>query len=178
MKDKSWPRNAIDHFILQRLEQAKLAPAVAAPPETLLRRVSFGVTGLPPSPEEVEEFGRAYKSHGTHGSHETYEKIVNRLLASTQYGEHWARHWMDLARYADSAGYELDYLFTHAWRYRDWLVRSFVANKPMDRFLQEQIAGDELWPGVEDAADGALFLTVGPMRHEGGIQRAKDRENE
>ena len=85
---------------------------------------------------------------------------------------------MDLVRYADSAGYELDYLFTHASRYRDWLVRSFASNKPMDRFIHEQIAGDEMWPGKGDAADGALFLTIGPMCHEGGIQRAKDRENE
>jgi cytochrome c553 len=171
VKDKAWPRNAIDYFILDRLEQAQLAPAPPASPEALLRRASFGVTGLPPLPEAVAEFA------ATH-SDADYKAVLERLLASTQYGEHWARHWMDLTRYADSAGYELDYLFTHAWRYRDWLVRSFTANKPMDRFIQEQIAGDELWSGVEDAEDGSLFLTIGPMRHEGGIQRTKDRENE
>ncbi len=171
VQNKTWPRNAIDHFVLQRLEQAKLTPAPAAGPETLLRRVSFGVTGLPPSLEAVAEF--VAKPDDA-----SYSAVLERQLASTQYGEHWARHWMDLVRYADSAGYELDYLFTHAWRYRDWLVRSFAANKRMDRFLQEQIAGDELWPGVADAVDGAFFLTIGPMRHEGGIQRTKDRENE
>ncbi|MEA3210220.1 MAG: hypothetical protein QOE70_3277 [Chthoniobacter sp.] len=171
VKDMAWPRNAIDYFILNRLEQAQLAPAPPASPEALLRRASFGVTGLPPVPEAVAEFA------ATH-SDADYTAMLERLLASTQYGEHWARHWMDLTRYADSAGYELDYLFTHAWRYRDWLVRSFAANKPMDRFIQEQIAGDELWSGVEDAEDGSLFLTIGPMRHEGGIQRTKDRENE
>jgi hypothetical protein len=171
VQDQAWPRNAIDYFILARLEQAHLAPAPPASPEALLRRVSFGVTGLPPAREAVAEFAARH-------SDADYTAVLEKLLASTQYGEHWARHWMDLTRYADSAGYELDYLFTHAWRYRDWLVRSLAANKPMDRFIQEQIAGDELWPGVEEAEDGALFLSIGPMRHEGGIQRAKDRENE
>ncbi len=171
VKDKSWPRNAIDYFILERLELVNAPPAPQASPEALLRRVSFGVTGLPPSLEEVVSFAAKHDEAD-------YTGVLDRLLSSTQYGEHWARHWMDLARYADSAGYELDYLFTHASRYRDWLVRSFASNKPMDRFVQEQIAGDEIWPGNDDAADGALFLTVGPMRHEGGIQRTKDRENE
>ncbi|EDY19361.1 protein of unknown function DUF1549 [Chthoniobacter flavus Ellin428] len=171
VKDKTWPRNAIDYFILARLEQEHLTPAAPAPPEMLLRRVSFGITGLPPTPEELTAFIAKHDEA-------TYAALLDRLLSSTQYGEHWARHWMDVTRYADSAGYELDYLFTHAWRYRDWLVRSFAANKPMDRFIQEQIAGDELWPGNEDAADGLRFLTVGPMRYEGGIQRSKERENE
>ena len=171
VKDKVWPRNPIDFFILARLERANLAPTREASPEALLRRVSFGVTGLPPSLDTVASFA------AKHGEAD-YATLLDHLLSSTQYGEHWARHWMDLARYADSAGYELDYLFTHASRYRDWLVRSFATNKPMDRFIHEQIAGDEMWPGSEDAADGALFLTIGPMRHEGGIQRTKDRENE
>jgi len=171
VKDKAWPRNPIDYFILARLEQANLPPVPQASPEALLRRVRFGVTGLPPSLEEVATFAARHEEAD-------YAALLDRLLSSAQYGEHWARHWMDLARYADSAGYELDYLFTHASRYRDWLVRSFASNKPMDRFIQEHIAGDEMWPGNDEAADGALFLTVGPMRHEGGIQRAKDRENE
>ncbi len=171
VKDRSWPRNAIDYFILERLERVNLRPAREASPGAVLRRVSFGVTGLPPTQEAVVAF--AAKHDGA-----DYTALLERLLSSTQYGEHWARHWMDLARYADSAGYELDSLFAHASRYRDWLVRSFASNKPMDRFIQEQIAGDEMWPGNDDAADGALFLTIGPMRFEGGIQRAKDRENE
>ena len=171
VKDKSWPCNAIDFFILERLERKNLAPVREASPEALLRRVSFGVTGLPPSPEAVASFAEKHREAD-------YAALLDHLLSSTPYGEHWARHWMDLARYADSAGYELDYLFTHASRYRDWLVRSLATNKPMDRFIREQIAGDEMWPGNDDAADGALFLTIGPMRHEGGIQRTKDRENE
>ena len=171
VKNKAWARNAIDFFILERLERARLAPAREASPEALLRRVHFGVTGLPPALEDVAAFSTKHDAAD-------YATLLDRLLSSAQYGEHWARHWMDLARYADSAGYELDYLFTHASRYRDWLVRSFASNKPMDRFIHEQIAGDEMWPGNGDAADGALFLTIGPMRFEGGIQRAKDRENE
>ena len=144
VKDKSWPRNAIDHFILERLEHENLRPSPPASPDTLLRRASFGVTGLPPSPEDAAGFAEKCDNGG-------YKAVLERLISSAQYGEHWARHWMDVTRYADSAGYELDYLFTHAWRYRDWLVKSFAAYKPMDRFIQEQIAGDELWPGEEDA---------------------------
>lgn len=105
VKNKAWPRNAIDYFILERLEQAQLAPASPASGEALLRRVSFGVTGLPPSPEDAAEFAAKHNEAD-------YSTVLERLLASTQYGEHWARHWMDLTRYADSAGYELDYLFT------------------------------------------------------------------
>ena len=170
VRNAVWPRNAIDFFILERLERERLSPAPPASPEALLRRVRFGVTGLPPGPEELSPF----VSQQDEGS---YTALLDHLLSSTEYGERWARHWMDLARYADSAGYELDYPFSHAWRYRDWLVRSLAANKPMDRFIQEQIAGDELWPDSRDAADGALFLTVGPMRFEGGIQRTKEVEN-
>ena len=171
VRNQSWPRNAIDRFILARLEKEHLVPAPPALPGTLLRRASFGVTGLPPSPEELSVFAARHDDAA-------YLKAIECLLASRQYGEHWARHWMDVARYADSAGYELDYLFTHSWRYRDWLVKSFETNKPMDRCIKEQIAGDELWPGDADAADGALFLSIGPRRFEGGIQRAKVRENE
>ncbi len=171
VRDKSWPRNAIDRFVLAKLEQQHLSPAPAAPPAMLARRLTYGITGLPPSPEEVSAFINKHDDV-------SYTALIERLLASTGYGEHWARHWMDVVRYADSAGYELDYLYTHAWRYRDWLVRSFTANKPMDRFIQEQVAGDELWPGNEDAVDGSRFLTIGPLRYEGGIQRAKDRDNE
>ena len=170
VRNTVWPRNAIDCFVLERLEREHLSPAPPAPPEALLRRVRFCVTGLPPGPEELASFANQRDEA-------SYAALVDRLLSSTEYGEHWARHWMDLARYADSAGYELDYLFTHSWRYRDWLVRSLAANKPMDRFIQEQIAGDELWPDAADAVDSALFLTVGPMRFEGGIQRTKEVEN-
>jgi hypothetical protein len=171
VKDEHWPANPIDRFILARLEGEGLRPAPAAPPAALLRRASYDLTGLPPSPTEVQAFL-------VNSDPQALTKITERMLGSRAYGEHWARHWMDVARYADSAGYELDYLFTESWKYRDWLIRSFETNKPLARFIEEQIAGDQLWPASADAADGSLFLTIGPRRHEGGIQRAREREYE
>ena len=133
--------------------------------------MTYDLTGLPPTPADI-------KALDHHSDPAAWESMADRMLASQAYGEQWARHWMDVARYADSAGYELDYSFTEAWKYRDWLIRSFQSNKPLDRFIQEQIAGDELWPDSPEAADAALFLTIGPRRHEGGIQRAAQREYE
>lgn len=170
VRNEKWPVNAIDRFVLARLEREGLAPASQASAAVLLRRVSFDLTGLPPSVEQIN----AFVARGDKAWQETTEQ----LLASRAYGEQWARHWMDVARYADSAGYELDYQFTEAWKYRDYLIRSFQSNKPLDRFIHEQIAGDQMWPGSSDAADGALFLAIGPRRHEGGIQRAAEREYE
>ncbi len=167
---RAWTRNPIDFFILARLEQAGLTPSPPAAPTTLLRRMNFGTTGLPPTPAEVAAF-LAQPDDGR------YHQQVTANLASTQYGEHWARHWMDVARYGDSAGYELDYLYTHSWRYRDWLIQAFANNRPMDAFIRDQLAGDQLHPGDAAAADATLFLTVGPMRFEGGIQRSKERDN-
>ena len=113
----------------------------------LLRRVSYDLTGLPPAPADVQAIL-------ANSDPQALTKITEQMLGSRAYGEHWARHWMDVARYADSAGYELDYMFTDAWKYRDWLIRSFESNKPLDRFIEEQIAGDQLWPASVDAADG------------------------
>jgi hypothetical protein len=97
--------------------------------------------------------------------------LIDRLLASPHYGERWGRHWLDVVRYADSAGYEIDNFYPHAWVYRDYVIRSLNADKPLDRFIQEQIAGDELWPESEEARIGTAFATVGPYAHEGGINR-------
>jgi hypothetical protein len=170
VKNIGWVRNPIDRFILARLELEGLTPTPPATPEMLLRRLSFGLLGLPPTPEELDAFiARADDA--------SYREAIEQMLRRTQYGEHWARHWMDVTRYADSAGYELDYLFLHAWKFRDALIKSLAENKPMDRFIQEQIAGDQLWPENADAVDGALFLTIGPMRFEGGIKRAKEQQN-
>jgi hypothetical protein len=171
VKDAHWPRNPIDRFILARLEREGLKPAAVASPQVLLRRMTYDLTGLPPTPADV-------KAVDQHSDAVAWKTRADRMLASQAYGEQWARHWMDVARYADSAGYELDYSFTESWKYRDWLIRSFQSNKPLDRFIQEQIAGDQLWPDSQDAADAALFLTIGPRRHEGGIQRAAEREYE
>ena len=165
-----WVRNPIDRFVLARLEKEGLEPAPAAAPEALVRRASFGLVGLPPSADERHDFV-------SHFDEASYRAWIEQRLGSIPYGEHWARHWMDVARYADSAGFELDYLFLHGWRYRDALIKSFAENKRMDRFIQEQIAGDQLWPQDAGAVDGALFLTVGPMRFEGGIKRNKEQQN-
>ena len=135
----TWARNPIDHFISAKLAEKSIAPSPEADRTTLLRRVTLDLIGLPPTPEETEAF-LADKSP------EAYEKVVDRLLASPAYGERWARHWLDLARYAESDGFADDLTRPNAWRYRDYVIQSFNEDKPYDRFIQEQIAGDELWP--------------------------------
>ena len=139
VQEKDWVKNPIDAFVLARLEQEGLAHAPPADRTTLIRRLYFNLIGLPPTPEEVEEFLKDTSATA-------YERLVNRLLESPRYGERWGRHWLDVVRYADSAGFETDTYFPHAWRYRDYVIKSFNEDKPYDRFVQEQIAGDELWP--------------------------------
>jgi len=131
-----WPRNPIDAFVLDRLRREGLAPQPEADRHTLIRRVSLDLTGLPPTPEEADAFSRD-------PSPDAYERLVDRLLARPTFGEHWARMWLDLARYADSAGYADDPLRT-IWKYRDYVIESFNANKPFDQFTIEQLAGDLL----------------------------------
>src|SRR5207253_9918134 len=127
-------------FLRHKLN-AKGVPQTAPPAEkhTLLCRATFDVLGLPPTPEEVAAFA-------SDASADAFEKVVERLLASPHYGEQWARHWLDVVRYADTSGFANDYERPNAWRYRDYVVRSFNADKAYDRFLTEQIAGDELQP--------------------------------
>ncbi len=137
VKDESWVRNPIDRFILARLETAGLTPAMPAERRTLIRRAYYDLTGLPPSPEEVEAFVSDSDPHA-------YEKLVDRLLDSAQYGEKWARHWLDVVRYAETNSFERDGDKPNAWRYRDYVIKSFNEDKPYDRFLIEQLAGDEL----------------------------------
>ena len=144
VKAAAWVRNPIDAFILAKLEAKGIPPAPAADKVTLLRRATFDLTGLPPTPEEVDAFV-ADKSPNA------FEKVVDRLLASPQYGERWARHWLDLARYAESEGFKADETRPNAWRYRDYVIQSFNQDKPYDRFVQEQIAGDEMWPDNPEA---------------------------
>ena len=131
-----WVRNGIDDFILAKLEENGLAPAQEASRETLIRRLYFDLIGLPPPWEEVEAFVRDT-------SPAAYDKLVDRLLADPRHGERWARHWLDLARYADTSGYEGDPENYHTWRYRDYVVDAFNHDKPYDQFINEQIAGDE-----------------------------------
>ncbi|MAS92364.1 MAG: hypothetical protein CMO55_04140 [Verrucomicrobiales bacterium] len=132
-----WPGNPIDHFILSQIEKAGLAPADEAEKETWLRRVNFDLIGLPPTPDEIEQF-RKDKSTDAHA------KVVDRLLASPHFGEKWARHWMDLVRYADTYGHEFDYPIPHAHEYRDYLIRAYNQDVPYDLFIKEHIAGDLL----------------------------------
>jgi mono/diheme cytochrome c family protein len=144
----------VDGFISAKLRAAKLTPAPAADRRTLARRVTFDLTGLPPTPEEIDAFV-------TDTSPTAYEKLIDRLLASPHYGEQMARHWLDLTRYADSAGFANDYDRGNAWRYRDYVVRSFNADKPYDRFVTEQLAGDEVAPADPEALVAVGFLRMG-----------------
>jgi Protein of unknown function (DUF1553)/Protein of unknown function (DUF1549) len=142
--------NPIDAFVRARLEAKHIAPAAPADRITLLRRVSFDLTGLPPTPEETDAFVADQ-------SPDAYAKVVDRLLASPHYGERWARHWLDLARFAESEGFKSDETRPNAWRYRDYVIQSFNQNKPYDRFVKEQIAGDEMWPNDPSARVATAF---------------------
>jgi hypothetical protein len=149
----AWSRNAVDRFVLAKLEAASLAPSAEADRATLLRRLSFDLVGLPPEPDEVSAFE-------ADASPDAYERLVDRLLASPRMGERWARHWLDLARYAETDGFKADVTRPNAWRYRDYVIASLNADKPYDRFLKEQIAGDEIAPG-----DSAALVATGFLRH-------------
>jgi len=146
--------NEIDSFILAKLQAAGLEPAPPADRGTLIRRVTFDLHGLPPTPAEVEAFVNDPAA-------DAYEKLVDRLLDSPRYGEHWARHWLDLVRYAESDGFKSDDYRPGAWRFRDYVIQSFNADKPYDRFVQEQLAGDELWPDDPAAIVATGFLRAG-----------------
>jgi hypothetical protein len=147
VKDAAWPRDAVDRFILARLEEKGLAPADAAERATLLRRVYFDLIGLPPTPAEVQEFL-------ADESPQAYEKVVDRLLASPHFGERWGRHWLDLVRYAESRGHEFDYDVANVWHYRDYVIRALNADVPYDRFVVEHVAGDLLEQPRMNAAEG------------------------
>lgn len=153
VRDSHWVSNPIDAFILARLESQNLKPSPQADKITLLRRATFDLLGLPPTPEEVEAFLSDESPHA-------FAKVIDRLLASPHYGERWGRHWLDLARYAESEGFKSDETRPNAWRYRDYVIESFNKDKPYDRFIREQIAGDELWPDDPEA-----FLATAFNRH-------------
>ena len=159
VRDAAWPRGAVDRFLIAAMEQAGVKPVADAGPEALIRRLAFDLTGLPPTPDEVREFA-------ADPSPEAVERLVDRLLASPRFGERWARHWLDVARYADSSGKETNVPYPHAWRYRDWVIAAFNADMPYDRFLKEQLAGDLLkHSGPADQAEKIVatgFLALGP----------------
>jgi hypothetical protein len=156
-----WATGPIDRFVLAALEARDLTPAPAAGRAALLRRVRFDLTGLPPSPEEVQAFL-------ADRSADAYERVVDRLLASPQYGENLARDWLDVVRFAETEGFEYDRALPDAWRFRDYVIESFNRDKPFDRFLTEQLAGDELAPGDREAETAAVFHRLGTVRRNAG----------
>ncbi|MBA4148431.1 MAG: DUF1553 domain-containing protein [Verrucomicrobia bacterium] len=149
-RNHRWARNAVDSFILQQLEAKKISPAKEADRRTLIRRVTFDLTGLPPTPKEVEAFVVDQRA-------DAYEKLVDRLLASPHYGERWGRHWLDVVRFAETTGFEVNTPRENAWPYRDYVIRAFNEDKPFDQFIIEQLAGDAF--GVEEATG---FIVGGP----------------
>lgn len=176
VKQGLWCGNAVDAFVLARLERAGLSPAKEADRETLIRRVSLDLIGLPPTPEEVAAFV-------ADESPDAYERLVDRLLASPHYGERQARHWLDMARYADSNGFTIDSART-MWPYRDWVIRALNGNKPFDEFTVEQLAGDLLPNATTEQLVATGFQRNTPLNEEGGtdpeqfrVERTVDRTN-
>src|SRR6201999_3452706 len=142
---------AIDRFVQYKLESVELSLSPEADRFTLLKRATFGLTGLPPATDEIEQFVQD-------ASPDAYDRLLDRLLASPHYGERWGRHWLDVARYADSNGFEHDFDRPNAWRYRDYVIRSFNQDTPFNVFLREQIAGDELDWVTKDTLIATGFL--------------------
>jgi hypothetical protein len=169
VRDAAWLNNAIDAFILSKLEAAGISPASPARREQLIRRATLGLIGLPPTPKDIDAFV-------SDPAPDAWEKVVDRLLASPHYGERWGRHWLDLARFAESNGYEFDEIRPDAWRYRDWVIQSLNEDKPYDRFIEEQLAGDEVWPDDPQALVATGFNLLGPDMTDAADQAAR-RQN-
>ena len=155
VRNRIWLRNPIDAFVLAKLESKGVAPAKPAGRRVLIRRLKFDLLGLPPTPEEVRKFVDDHRP-------DAWSRLVERYLASPHYGERWARHWLDVVRFGESDGFEHDKLRPHAWRYRDYVIRAFNADKPYDRFVTEQLAGDAIRPQSRDTIAATGFLVAGP----------------
>ncbi len=161
--DPTWVRTPIDAFIWAKQRELGLHPAAEADRRTLMRRLSYDLLGLPPTPEEIDAFVND-------AAPDAYERLVDRLLASPHYGERWARHWLDVVHYGDTHGYDKDKTRPNAWPYRDYVIRAFNADKPYAQFVREQLAGDVLYP---DSADGVIatgFIAAGPFDWVGQIE--------
>jgi hypothetical protein len=172
VKESSWVKNPIDRFILGELEELGLYHSPPASRVALIRRVTFDLAGRPPSTDEVAAFLADQRP-------DAYERLADRLLASPEYGVRWGQHWLDLAHYADTNGFELDAERPDAWRYRDWIVRSLNGDLPYDRFLVLQLAGDDLTPGDHDALVATGLCRCGPREVVGGnVIPAVKRQNE
>ncbi len=178
--------NPIDAFVLAKLREKGLHSAPVAAPRTLIRRLYFDLTGLPPSPEEVEQFAADCEKES--GPSSAYERLVDHLLESPRYGERWARHWLDVVHYGETHGYDKDKPRPNAWPYRDYVIRAFNQDKPYARFIEEQTAGDVLYPGTIDGITGLGFIAAGPWdlighmevpeaKTDGKIARHLDRDD-
>jgi hypothetical protein len=178
VKQREWAKNEIDHFILARLEQDGLSAPTMADERSLVRRLYFDLTGLPPTLEQVAEFNRSTARLGTD---EAIAALVDELLASPRFGEHFARMWLDAVRYSDSNGFDWDEFRPQAWRFRDYVVRSFNTDKPFDQFIREQLAGDELiegpptTPAEQDSLIATGYLRVGPHDNAAKLFDEQDR---
>jgi hypothetical protein len=161
--ESDWIRTPIDAFILTKLEEQNLAPSPEADRRTLIRRLYFDLVGLPPSFEEVKAFQ-------ADADPRAYEKLVNRLLASPQYGERWGRHWLDVVHYGDTHGYDKDKVRENAWPYRDYVIRAFNEEKPYSRFIEEQLAGDVLYAESVDGVVATGFIAAGPFDFVGQVE--------
>ena len=168
--DSSWPRNAIDFFVLRKLREQNLKPSLEAAPGQLLRRAHLDLIGLPPSPELVDQFL-------ANPSDAAYEKIVDDLLKSPRYGERWARPWLDLARYADSNGFQADQL-RDSWAYRDWVINALNAGMPFNQFVIEQIAGDLLLSPTIAQRIATGFQRTPTCNVEAGVHPEENRVNQ
>jgi hypothetical protein len=164
--ESDWVRTPIDAFVLAALKRQNLSPSLEADRRTLIRRLYFDLLGLPPSYEEVEAFIGDEDPRA-------YERLVDRLLASPQYGERWGRHWLDIVHYGDTHGYDKDKLRPNAWPYREYVIRAFNEDKPYSRFVEEQVAGDVLFPGTADGIIATGFLVAGPFDYVGQIEVAE-----
>ena len=166
--NNTWVRNEIDQFILSRLQTEQVKPSHEADPRTLVRRLYLDLVGLPPTPQQIQAFV-------DEPSEENYQKTVNELLSSPHYGERWGRYWLDMARYADSNGYEADRPRPHAWRWRDWVINAFNDGMPFDQFTIEQLAGDLLPNAVTEQRVATGFNRNTLVNTEGGVDREEDR---
>jgi mono/diheme cytochrome c family protein len=165
-----WKRNPIDRFIFAKLAEKGLKPGPPATPREFIRRVTYDLTGLPPTPEEVDQFLRdlppssqgALFSSGADDTELAVERLVDRLLASPHYGEQWGRHWLDVVRFGESNGFERNFIINNAWPFRDYVIRSFNEDKPFNQFIIEHLAGDIVGKGHPETEVGVAFLTIGP----------------
>jgi hypothetical protein len=156
----------IDRFVRAGLADQALKPGPQADRRTLIRRVYFDLIGLPPTPEEVEAFVRDKRA-------DAFAQVIDRLLASPHHGERWARHWLDVVRFGESQGFEYDRIRDHAWRYRDYVINAFNADKPYNQFIREQLAGDVLEPVTQDGIVATGLLVAGPWDQAGNSSASR-----